>query len=277
MKFAVRSIMLILFISLFGSVCFFSCNSDSNPVNSNGDVNNQKYKATESFSYDVTAENQIQFRLIGINGNIKVTGTDTGTITIAGEKIVGSESAGDAEEHLQYLKVDVRDTGNEVFVQTIQPGETHNREYTVNYTVVVPENFKVLADNINGTVTIESINNTITVGNVNGTVKLLEIYGSASVNLTNGLIDCNIALPVDGTLDLSTVNGNIDLLIPTDTSAGISARVINGSISVSDLDMKNVQSATDYLTGTLGDGQGTISVKTVNGYIILFGYKRIKA
>ena len=258
------------------SVLFFGCNDDSNPVSDEGDVANQKYKATETFSYNATVKDQTQFRLNGINGNIKVTGTDTETITIAGEKKVGSDSVEDAEEHLQDIEINIQDTTDLVYVKTVQPEETHNRDYSVNYTITVPYNLKVQIDNINGTVIVESISNTVSVTDVNGTVNVLEIYGSVSVNLTNGLIDGKIALPTDGTIILSTVNGNIDLVIPTDSSAGFSAHLSNGNISVSDLDMKNVQSAADYLTGTLGNGDGSITLKTVNGSITVFGYQRIK-
>lgn len=79
--------------------------------------------------------------------------------------------------------------------------------------------------------------------------------------MTSGTLDSEITLPVDGTIDLHTVNGNINLAIPADTSAELSAHVIFGSISVSTLLLQNETSTSDFLIGTLGDGQGTITLE----------------
>ena len=71
---------------------------------------------------------------------------------------------------------------------------------------------------------------------------------------------------------MSKVNGSIQLSIPQNTSAEFSATVTIGDISVSNLVLQNQESTPNSLRGTLGAGQGTISLSTVNGNIRVTGF-----
>jgi len=262
----------IMFVLITTCILWINC-SDDKSVDSSDNVDNTDFVAEESFSFGGDIKNHSQLRLEAINGNVTITGiSESDSVIITGEKRVGSESTEDAEEHLQELEVSVQDLGNEVFVKTIQPEETYGRSYTVNYTITLPKNLTVLANNVNGTVTIDSINNTVSVDNVNGQVMLDEISGGVSVNLVNGLTQSEVILPLDGTIGMTTVNGSIELGIPQNTSAEFSARVTNGNISVSNLVLQNEVSTPNSLRGTLGGGQGTISLSTVNGNIRVTGF-----
>jgi len=211
--------------------------------------------------------------LEAINGNVAITGiSESDSVIITGERRVGSESMEDAEEYLKKLEVRVQDLGNEVFVKTIQPEKSYGRNYVVNYTITLPKDLEILVSNVNGIVTIESINNDVTVTNVNGQVTLDEIFGSASVSLVNGQIEGEVTLPFDGVIGMSVVNGNIDLKIPVSTSAEFSAKVTNGNIGVSNLVLQNQVSSPTSLGGRLGDGEGMISLTTVNGNISVLGF-----
>lgn len=79
-------------------------------------------------------------------------------------------------------------------------------------------------------------------------------------------------LPRGGTADLTTMNGDIDLHIPVDTSADFSASVANGSISLSDLVLRNEARDRFSLRGTLGDGSGRLELRTTNGRINTTGF-----
>lgn len=263
-----------LSIAILFIVCLFSlnCGKDS-AVDSGKNVSDTDFVAKESFSFVVGVVDHARLRLEGINGNVTITGkSDSDSVLITGEKRVGSESTEDAEEHLQVLDVRVQDLGDEVFVETIQPEKTYGRNYVVDYNITLPRSLQVLAYNVNGTVIINSLNNLASVGNVNGQVALNQIFGSASVNLINGQIEGEITLPSGGTIGMSLVNGNIGLDIPATTSAQFSASVINGTISVYGLYLQNQVSTSTSLKGRLGDGQGTISLQTVNGNITISGF-----
>ena len=88
-------------------------------------VSNTNFEATESFSIAVPIGNQTLFSLIGINGEIDITGdAAASSVTIPGIKRVLSESTEDAEKHLLELDVNVQDLVNEIRVETIQPADT---------------------------------------------------------------------------------------------------------------------------------------------------------
>jgi hypothetical protein len=253
-------------------IIWIDCGKD-NPVDSNDTVANTDFVAEKSFSFQVGVEDHSQLRLEAINGNIAITGIwDSDSVLITGKKRVGSESIEDAEEHLINLEVRVQDLGNEIFVKTIQPEKTYGRDYVVNYTMTLPKDLKVLASSVNGSVAIDSINDDVTISNVNGLITLDEIFGNAFVTLTNGEIDGEVILPLNGTITMTMVNGNIDLHIPANTSAEFSAAVTNGNIKISNLYLKDQTHSPTSLEGTLGEGQGTISLITVNGNISVWGF-----
>ena len=262
---------IILFIG-FISMCFIviGCND---VVNSNNEVSNTDFEASETFLYEVEIVDQTQFRLEGISGDININGAPNATsVLITGERIVGSDSMEDAEEHLEELLVILHELTDEVFVETIQPEDTNGRNYQVNYTVTLPRNMQLVITNVNGVVAIETIDNTTLVTNVNGQIIFDDITASINAQLVNGSICGNMSLPLNGTLIVSNINGLIDLEIPEDTSAQFYAELVNGSIIITNLDLEDEIITNTSVTGTLGDGSGTITLSNVNGNILVTGY-----
>jgi DUF4097 and DUF4098 domain-containing protein YvlB len=232
-----------------------------------------EFAAEEPFSFEVALAGQTRFRLEGVSGNVDVAAsTSANTIVIAGVRRVTSDSAEDAQAGLQVLEVRVSEGPDVLLVRTIQPQDSGDRDYIVNYRITLPRNLAVIVNNVNGNIEIDSINNRVTVASVNGGVDLRRIVGSATVVLVNGAIEGRITLPTDGTIDLQTVNGAIDLEIPQNTSARFSASVANGTVTVSNLDLRVSTSTPTSVEGTLGGGRGTIALLTVNGTIEVMGF-----
>jgi DUF4097 and DUF4098 domain-containing protein YvlB len=263
---------LVVLILLVACFCFLGCGSDKSS-GPDDNVSNTDFVAKESFSYGVEVTDHTLLSLEGINGNVTITGlSGADSVIITGERRVGSESMQDAEAHLQELEVSVREIASEVYVKTIQPDKTHGRSYVVDYNITLPKELEVVVINVNGAVDIDSVNGSVSVQNVNGQVNLDEIIGSVSVNLVNGQIQAEVTLPKGGTITMTTVNGGIDLDIPQYTSAQFSATVVNGTIAISNLVLIGLVSTPTSLTGTLGTGEGTIVLTTVNGSISVSGF-----
>jgi hypothetical protein len=270
-----------ILLHLLTSISLISCGSggDTNVNFDSGNFNfppprNTAFEAEEAFSEEVEVENRSQMRLKGVNDKITITGiSGANSVIITGMKRVKSDSTQDAEAHLQELEVNVQSLANEVFVETILPQDTGGRIYEVDYTITLPKDLEIQITNVNRNVTLNAIDNNITVNNENGDVTLMEIFGSAVVNLTNGIIESEVTLPLNGTIDLNTVNGNINLDIPANTSAGFLATVNIGSISDSNLMFQNEVRTPTSLSGTLGNGQGTISLESeATGSISVSGF-----
>jgi hypothetical protein len=262
------------FVTLFFlAACplWISCGSDKS-VDSDNNASNTDFVAKESFSFRVDVTTHSRLRLDGVSGIIAITGEpESDSVLITGERRVGSESTQDAEAHLQQLQVAVQEIGNEIYVKTIQPEQTHGRKYEVDYSITLPEGLEVSVNHVTGVVTINSVKNSVSVNHVTGQVLLDEISGSAVVSLVTGEIEAEVTLPEDGTIDFNLVTGNVELNIPQNTSAELSATVVTGTISTSDLVLQNQVSTPGSLSGTLGSGEGTISLSVVTGSITVRG------
>jgi len=262
----------LILVAFFCFIFQMSCTSIdiSNPSD---DAHNTKYSASESFSYEFVVENQDNASINAINSTINFVGYENIlTAKIWGERIVKSESKSDAESHLEKLKVSVNSTNDNIYIETKQPGESNGREYLVNYYMSVPNDWDVSIDIINGIVNIDSVNGDIVIDMVNGEIQLEEIKGNLDVNLTNGEVNCKMILPQNGTCEITSINAKINFYIPQNTSANFAAGVLNGTVSVTNLNLQNLQSANNFVNGLLGDGKGTIKLEAVNGVINASGY-----
>ena len=263
--FAMLPVIIIGFISIIGT-------GGGGGGGGDGDT---RFEEKETFSFEITVGNHDQFKLLGVNGEITITGESgaNSVMIIAIKRVQSSISAQDAKDHLQELEVDWESVENEVSVETIQPDDSAERNYSVDYTITLPKYFKIQVNSINAIVTLDSIENDVTVSIANGEVTLRDIYGSALVTLANGTIDGEVVLPLQGTIDLSVVTGgDIHLAIPTSTSATFSASTLFGSINVSSsLVVQDEVKTSTSLSGTLGDGDGEISLGTM-GDISVSGF-----
>jgi len=109
------------------------------------------------------------------------------------------------------------------------------------------------------------------IANVNGSLDLVGMVGGVSASLVNGRTEASVGVPAGGQVALTTVNGEIVLHLPLSTSAVFSAQVVNGTITLTDLVLKDEVRTNRSLQGTLGAGNGTVTVQTTNGAIQVDG------
>lgn len=236
-------------------------------------VSNTDFAAKAPFSFDVPINNQKTISVEGINGPIAIKGKPgISSVKIWGDRIVQSDSYNDAEKNLEHFEVVVSDGQDQISVKTDQPTLTYGRSYQVVYNIIIPDNWDVNVENVNGRVQIDSLNGNINVGLVNGDAVITEIYGNISIGVTNGAVYGKVTLPMNGLCTINTVNGQVQLNIPTTTSAELAAKVTNGTVSVSNLILKNMVSSQNSVSGALSKGQGKITVTAVNGTININGF-----
>ncbi len=259
-------------IYIIGIILIFSLSSCLvvDPIDN---VSNTDFSAKAPFTFDVPVSNQKSISVEGINGPIAISGKPgISSVKIWGERIVKSDRYNDAEKHLEHLEVLVSDGQDQISVKTDQPTLTYGRSYQVVYNIIIPHNWDVNVENVNGRVQIDSLNGNINIGLVNGDAVITESYGNISIGVTNGAVYGKVALPINGLCTINTVNGQVQLNIPQTTSAELAAKVTNGTVSVSNLALKNMVSSQNSVSGVLGIGQGEITVATVNGTININGF-----
>ena len=232
-----------------------ACNGSGTPTAPGPARRNTNFRAVEAFAYTLIGANR-PLRLQGINGTVQVTAGPTGsavTVTVTGEREVRSDSQQDADAQLPLLQVDVQDAGSEILVSTRQPSNPEGRSYVVNYILTVPAATE------------------LDIVNVNGSVDIHDTAGHVSVRVTNGRVEAAARVRPGGAVRLTTINGEIVLHLPRDTSAVFSAQVANGSITLTNLVLQNEARTGTSLRGTLGAGDGTVSLQTTNGGIRVDG------
>ena len=224
----------------------------------------------DPFSYTETADGLSVLNLKSINGVVEVFGDPEATdIRIDGTRRVGGETRRDAEDHLEKLDVDITRDGSRLWIETDQPRVTFGREYIVDYTITLPPDMEVFLEHVNGEVYVESLDEYLSVEHTNGAIELRDLRCDLIVDLVNGSVMSDLELLPDGVVEIETTNGDIDLEIPVATSADLDAQVTNGRIYVSNFDI-DPGNARD-LSATLGDGDGAIDLRTVNGSIHVTG------
>ena len=261
----------ILLLVTFLTLLFILTSCDLTDSNSD-DVSNTDHEAKAEFSYDIPIENQVELDLEAVNGSVHISGkSDITSVRIWGERKVSSESVSDAQEHLNYLQVEVTEGEERISVKTVQPNQSNGRSYVVDYYIYLPPNWNLMVIQVNGEIEVNNSTGETSIQNVNGNIQLNNITGNIVSSLVNGNINGTISLPQEGICYLSTVNGVIQIAIPGETSAEFLAQVVNGSINVTDLVLNNMSSSSQKLSGTLGNGDGDIDLSTVNGSIDVSG------
>jgi hypothetical protein len=237
--------------------------------------NDTKFTVDKTFVDEIPVENHNRINVVAINGEVVVTGRDDAqSVLITAHLYVGSDTKEDAELHLDDLDILVTEGINEILIQTLQPDNFNGRQYKVDYDINVPSSFEVVTSQTNGSIVILDIQNNVEVSNRSGDILLSGIVGGVKADVENGGIECTVVLPVNETIDLSVNKGGLELIIPTATSAEFSATVDGiGQINVSDLDITDSLNTSKSLTGTLGNGEGSIVLSMVIGNIEVIGFE----
>jgi hypothetical protein len=208
-----------------------------------------------------------QFQLDNINGSVQVEGWDRDEVEVHAVKSSQTDS-----HDLDQVKIEVESHPGEVDVHTRYPtGE--GAEVAVEYHIRVPN--RVLLGSIqtvNGSLLVRGVDGGGELRSVNGNVEVTESSGRFSAKTTNGDLRLELRHLIDGApMNLETVNGSVVLGLPSNASADLKVRNMNGEL-YSDFPV----TSTDALPGArafhgrLGHGGGgAISVRTVNGGIHL--------
>ncbi len=245
-----------------------SCSPGSTAANS--------FMADEQFSFTVDVVDQVRMSLEAINGTIRITGVvDATSVTVGGTKLAWGNSQADAEAGLDVLDVVIDEGPDEFLVYTDQP-ETSSRLYAVEYEIRLPDDLEVAMVNGNGDIIVEFVRNSVEIGSVNANINLDEIEGNVAVQLVNGNVDGEVTLPLDGVVDVVVGNGNITLEIPTNTSAEVTLEIVCCGYNFDNIELQNLETSPPgvfppTVTGTLGNGQGTIYLGVGNGLISVIG------
>ncbi|MGA3295768.1 MAG: DUF4097 family beta strand repeat-containing protein [Candidatus Acidiferrales bacterium] len=208
-----------------------------------------------------------QFVLQNVNGSVQVEGWDRDEVEVRAVKTSQNDSS-----DLERVRIEVESHPGEVDVHTRYP-DGEGVEVAVEYVIHVPN--RVLLNSVgtvNGSVRVRGVDGAGELRSVNGNVEVLESSGRFNARTTNGNLHLELRHLGDGApMNLETVNGSVVLGLPSNASADLKVRNMNGDVR-SDVPVTStavLPGAPRAFHGRLGHGGGEISVRTVNGGIRL--------
>ena len=217
------------------------------------------------------------FKIDNINGGIEISGWDQPKIRIRATKRVESRDHNMAREALKELKVEIRQSGSLVEVDTIHPrkGESGfldlifgtNFNMSVSYEINVPRTMNVSADNVNGVIRLSDVSGVAELDTTNGKIEVTRCSGSVDAETTNGGISVELVTVTPGReMSFETTNGRIALTVPPSLAAEINAATTNGSVR-SELPLTTSRFSRTSVKGLLNGGGPEIRLRTTNGGI----------
>jgi hypothetical protein len=217
-------------------------------------------------SYKVSDGGRLE--IININGRITAEPAAGGTVEILTDRTVKSLSDDQAREILGQIEMREEVGDARVRVEVRAPRFRGASNHEIKWTIKVPKGVSVDLRTVNGGVHLNGLQGDVRARSTNGGIVGSELIASnVEASVTNGGVEINLArAPSDGSIDLESVNGGVSLSLPPDSKADITARCVNGGISINGLELEITGEQTKRrLAGKLNGGGTRVSMETVNG------------
>jgi DUF4097 and DUF4098 domain-containing protein YvlB len=222
-------------------------------------------------TYDLGSDGSI--RLDNTNGDILVSVWDRAEVQVETLRKATSSSEARARELLEGLRNEVKRTGDRLEIAAKLPrtgpwGSWFGaNSASITYVVSLPASIAVEARSTNGDVTVEGAERSVRARSTNGQVRLRAVAGEIDASTTNGGLVAEITGPLTGA-SFSTTNGRVRLTVAEGTGVDLSARAVNGRVSVDvPLQRESSDRRGKSVRGELWGGGAPVTVRTVNGSI----------
>lgn len=203
-----------------------------------------------------------------MNGDIEIVGWDKNEVSIEAEKKARDD------EGLQQIEIIVEADAEHVSVKTKHQHDgdeswwrRHNNTYgSVHYTIHVPSALAHLkVHGMNSSISTEKVTGNVKLSTMNGRIHAVDLAADADLDTMNGRIMASLDRLQNGQkVSLDSMNGNCEVFVPSAASAHVSASSMNGHVS-SELPLTVEKSSRRKLRGSLGKGEGSLSLDSMNG------------
>lgn len=220
-------------------------------------------------TYELEPGGSVEIR--NVNGKIRVERSTGRTVEVVATKTARGATAEDAKRALERLEIVESADSKSVKIETRmqRDGSWFRSSPTVEYAVRVPDGGRLSFRTVNGGVELRDISGDLTAETTNGGIDARDVAGSIDASTTNGGVDVDMRELGERGARLECTNGGISLRLPADARATVSARVTNGGIRTSGLDLETSQSTSRRLEGHLNGGGPEVRLQGTNGGIEL--------
>jgi hypothetical protein len=203
----------------------------------------------------------VSVSVVNLTGKIKIEGWDQSQAEVRVIKEGGSE------QDRQAVQIKL---ANGKDLLSLETSPTRSSPVEVHYELKLPRRVRQLQiKSADSEVELSKISGAITVSLQGSSIDLSDVSGSINTKIVQGETKAKLNGKLDGPQVFKSVNGDIELRLTGDTNADISAETITGDIDVDDdLGLKvEKRQAGKAVSGRIGSGGVSISIKTVNGDI----------
>ncbi|HEX8650931.1 MAG TPA: DUF4097 family beta strand repeat-containing protein [Pyrinomonadaceae bacterium] len=208
--------------------------------------------------------NSATFSIKGVNGNVQIEGWDESEAEVTVIKRGGSI------EDRKAVQVKSSHSDNLLSFETIPFGG--GGDVDIRYEVKLPRGLRqVEIKTVNAGVKVSDMAGSVEVKAQNASVELEDVSGASVIKLVNGRIKASYDNKLVGQQELSTVNGKIEVELDDDIDATIDVHTVSGTIELDgDFGFKVEKKIVGQVAaGAVGSGGQPISIKTVNGPIVI--------
>ncbi len=219
-------------------------------------------RTTRAYTYEIWAPASTELELKGDDGDVGVSGwresincsLDDGDIRLADVNCGHIDvSIEDGDTHLSGVQAVVRVSGDD--------GRIEIDDWTG------PRAHIAVAD---GDVRISGGSGEVHVTLDDGDLRI-ERFDGGSVSAMGEDGDMHVELMTPGSVDveLATDDGDVDLRLHPDVSAMLAIAMDDGDVNISHPGLSSVEKMRHRFTGTLGEGDGTVDIRTADGDIFV--------
>jgi DUF4097 and DUF4098 domain-containing protein YvlB len=200
----------------------------------------------------------------GIHGAVKIETADTDAAEVY---IVRSARR---REDLNFRRIKVEQTAEGLMVRRVRESEEPNVQVRHRVVLRLPRRIELLAESINGGVTVGEIDGPVRLRSINGGAEVARATGYAEISSINGGVTMTIARLGQRGVRANSINGGIDLRFTEDLNADLDVSRYNGGVSaeLANVTVLNREKHTRF-QARIGSGGIPITISQVNGGVSL--------
>lgn len=127
----------------------------------------------------------------------------------------------------------------------------------------------VVIENKTGDIVLTSVKGDANLRSATGNISVHAGTGkTVSIEAVSGNVFYDAEAPVVGTLNVRTVNGNAEVFVPAGSDARVAVSTLRG-VASTEIELNDRAQSDQRVTGTIGDGMGSIEISAVTGNVSL--------
>lgn len=230
------------------------------------DNDKAKYEKTEHLSSPIAPGQTLELQ--NNIGKITVTGADVKNCDVTATIIAKATTEKKAQKLAEEVQIKLRSYADKLYIKIKVPDNKSEQSITIDFDITVPKETALqLAADV-GEINITNITRSIKAETDVGAISCKEITGDIDIETDVGEVKVlySKTAPSLCNADIKTDIGAIDLTAPTNLSANVDLSTNIGGIET-DLPLNIKGTLGKKTSGTIGNGEGKITLKTNIGLI----------